>query len=155
MATKKKPAAKKPAPKKAAKPVAKKPAAKPVAKKPVPKKAVKHVQKKEVPHKHVEKPVVKKAELPAPQPVKPVPVIKKGEKDPKSLVSVKPPVKSVMKKDPPKPSKVVIPKTTTSKSVNHKLEFSSKESSDSEDVSSDDEQCILREKSKLEITLCR
>jgi len=123
MATKKKPAAKKPAPKKAAKPVAKKPAAKPVAKKPVPKKAVKHVQKKEVPHKHVEKPVVKKVELPAPQPVKSVAISKKGEKDPKSLVSVKPPVKSVMKKDPPKPSKVVIPKTTTSKSVKYEPEF--------------------------------
>jgi RNA polymerase-binding transcription factor DksA len=127
MAIKKKPAAKKPAPKKAAKPVAKKPAAKPVAKKPVPKKVAKPVAKKEVRHKHVEKhvekPVAKKVEAPAPQPVKSLPVLKKGEKDPKSLVSVKPPVKSVMKKDPPKPTKVVIPKTTTSKSVKYEPEF--------------------------------
>jgi hypothetical protein len=33
--------------------------------------------------------------------------------DPKSLVSIKQKVKPVIKKEPPKPSKIVIPKTTT------------------------------------------
>jgi len=132
MAIKKKPAAKKPAPKKAAKPAAKKPAApKPAAKKIAPKKAVakpvapKPVAKKEPPakhvEKHVEKPVAKKPE--PPQPVKTIPVLKKGERDPKSLVSVKPPTKPVMKKDPPKPAKVVIPKTSTDKSVEYRPDF--------------------------------
>ncbi|MGC4037771.1 MAG: TraR/DksA C4-type zinc finger protein [Chitinophagaceae bacterium] len=137
MATKKKPAAK-PAPKKAAKPAAKpapkkaaKPAAKPVAKKiaPAPKKAAKPaiaqkpVAKKEQHVKPVEKPVVvaKKPEII--QAEKPVVAVKKGERDPKSLVSIKPPIKSVMKKEPPKPTKVVIPKTTTSKSVKYEPEF--------------------------------
>ncbi len=130
MAIKKKPAAKKPAPKKAAKPAAKKPAAKPAPKKIAPKKAVKPVvnkpvAKKELPSpKPIEKPVAKKPEAPpAPPPLKTIPVLKKGERDPKSLVSVKPPIKSVMKKDPPKPAKVVIPKTTTSKSVKYEPEF--------------------------------
>ena len=31
----------------------------------------------------------------------------------KSLVSVKPQIKPIVKKEPPKPGKVVIPKTTT------------------------------------------
>lgn len=140
MATKKKAAAKparpsggKPAPKKAVKPAAaKKPAAKPVAKKPDPKKvtkaAPKPAPKKEVVHKPAPKPapVAKKAEpapTPAPKPV-PVPVVvKKGEKDPKSLVSIKAPIKPVTKKEPPKPMKVIIPKTTTSKSVKYEPEF--------------------------------
>jgi RNA polymerase-binding transcription factor DksA len=127
MAIKKKPAAKKPAPKKAAKPAAKKPAAKPAPKKIAPKKAVKPVVNKPVakkespPQKPIEKPVAKKPE--APPVVKTIPVLKKGERDPKSLVSVKPPIKSVMKKDPPKPAKVVIPKTTTNKSVKYEPEF--------------------------------
>jgi RNA polymerase-binding transcription factor DksA len=127
MATKKKPAAKKPAPKKPAKPAAKKPAVKPAVKKAEPKKPAKpapakQVVKKEVAPKIAEKPVAKKVE-PAPQPAKPVAVVKKGEKDPKSLVSIKPPVKPLIKKEPPKPVKVVIPKTTTAKSVKYEPEF--------------------------------
>ena len=47
------------------------------------------------------------------------PVVRKpGTVDPKSLVSIKPKVKPVIKKEPPKPSKMVIPKTTTKSSVN-------------------------------------
>jgi len=128
MSTKKKPAAKKPAPKKAAKPAAKKPVAKPAAKKIAPKKpakppvAAKPVAKKEIHPKPAEKPVAKKVEPPV-QPVKPAPVLKKGEKDPKSFVTIKPPVKPVLKKEPPKPMKVVIPKTTTEKSVKYEPEF--------------------------------
>lgn len=138
MATKKKVAAKKPAPKKAVKAAAaKKPAAKPVAKKPDPKKAAKPapkpVAKKEVPQKPAPKsapkpvaPAAKKVEAQVPaKPAAPVPapVLKKGEKDPKSLVSIKAPVKAVTKKEPPKPVKVIIPKTTTSKSVKYEPEF--------------------------------
>ena len=131
MATKKKPIAKKPAPKKAAKPAApKKGAPKPAVKKVAPKKAAKPapkpVAKKEPAHKPVEKPAAKKPE--PPQPVKAAPVaqaapVKKGEKDPKSLVSIKAPIKPIMKKEPPKPVKVVIPKITTSKSVKYEPEF--------------------------------
>jgi RNA polymerase-binding transcription factor DksA len=99
-----KPVAKKPAPKAAAKPVAKpapKVAAKPVAK-PVPAKA----------------PV--KVEAPAPPP----PVVKKsGAVDPKSLVSIKPKVQPVIKKEPPKASKMTIPKMTTKSSVKYEPEF--------------------------------
>lgn len=114
MATKKKPA-----PKKAAKPVkkatAKKPAPKKAmptgrqaVKKPAPKKPVKPVAKKPG-IKQPAKPVAKK---PEPKPVKPV------EKKPvlpekKSLVSIKPQIKPIVKKEPPKPVKVVIPKTST------------------------------------------
>jgi len=129
MATKKKPAAKKPAPKKAAKPAAqKKPAPKPAVKKSAPKKAAKPapkpLAKKEPAPKPVEKPVAKKPEA-APQPIKAaaIPAVKKGEKDPKSLVSIKAPIKPIMKKDPPKPVKVVMPKITTNKSVKYEPEF--------------------------------
>ena len=58
-----------------------------------------------------------KAEVPPPPPVK------KGAVDPKSLVSIKPKVQPVIKKEPPKPSKVVIPKTTTKSSVKYEPEF--------------------------------
>ena len=102
--TVKKAAPKKPAPKKAApKPVAKKPVAKVVVKpvaKPAPKVAVK-------PEPHAQKPVVRKP----------------GTVDPKSLVSIKQKVKPVIKKEPPKPTKVVIPKTTTKSSVKYEPEF--------------------------------
>lgn len=128
MATKKKPAAKKPAPKKVAKPAAaKKPAPKPAAKKsaPAPKKTAKPAPKPVAKKEPVPKPVAKKPE--SPQPVKPAPVaavpVKKGERDPKSLVSIKAPIRPVMKKEPPKPTKVVIPKITTSKSVKYEPEF--------------------------------
>ena len=146
-----KPAPKKAAQKKAAKPVAKKaapkkaakPAPKPVAKKPLPKKAA---------PKPVAKPAPKKAAKPAPKPVpkqvkpaakevKPVakavpvakpapaakpehPVVKKpGTVDPKSLVSIKQKPAPVTKKEPPKPVKIVIPKTTAKSAVKYEPEF--------------------------------
>lgn len=138
MANKKhKTAPKKPA-KKAAKPAAKapakagKPAAKP-AKKPVPKPIIKPipVAKKPVPAKKpsptpvgvksVAKPEAKPA-VPAAVPVKPV-TKKPGAFDPKSLVSIKPTAKPVIKKEPPKPAKVAIPKTTTKSAVKYEPEF--------------------------------
>lgn len=148
-----KPAVKKPAPKKAAPakaPVKKAAPAKPVAKKPAPKKAVpvKPVAKKAVaakvvkpaPAKPASKPVVSKAvpaksvaakaapvkaapapaAKPAPAPPPP-PMPKKG--DPLSLVSIKAKVKPVTKKEPPKPTKVVIPKTTTKSAVKYEPDF--------------------------------
>ncbi|MFZ9694694.1 MAG: TraR/DksA family transcriptional regulator [Chitinophagaceae bacterium] len=143
----KKPAAKavakkKPAPKKAAKPVAKKPVAKPSAKKPTPKPvAKKAIPAKAAPAKASAKPAAKKpaakpvakpaAKKPAPKPAapaaKPVEVApvttKKSGVNPSSLVSIKPKVKAVIKKEPPKHGKVVIPKTTTKTSVKYEPEF--------------------------------
>jgi RNA polymerase-binding transcription factor DksA len=144
MAIKKKQAPKKaakPAPKKAAakKPVAKKTvkksapkkvvpkkaSPKPVAKKPAPKAAAKPVAKPapKVAAKPVAKPVPAKApvkvEAPAPPPV----VKKSGAVDPKSLVSIKPKVQPVIKKEPPKASKMTIPKMTTKSSVKYEPEF--------------------------------
>jgi len=125
-----KPAAKKPAAKKTVKKSAPKPkaAAKKPAK-PAPKKAVKPVAKKPSP-KPTPKPAPKPAVKPAPAPAKPAPVakaepapVKKGGVDPKSLVSIKPKVQPVIKKEPPKPAKVVIPKTTTKSSVKYEPEF--------------------------------
>jgi RNA polymerase-binding transcription factor DksA len=153
MANKKKPAPKKPAPKKAAKPAAKpaqkavKPASKkPAVKKPAP--APKKVAKAPVakkPAKQVAKPVAKngipdkkpEATKPAPkvvakteqkpvvqEPVKPMAIAKKpGIHDPKSLVSIKPVAKPVIKKEPPKAGKVIIPKTTTKSAVKYEPEF--------------------------------
>ena len=125
-----KPVAKKPAPKKAVpvKPVAKKAvAAKPVAKKPAPTKpASKPVVSKAVPAKPVAakaapvKPAPAPAAKPAPAPPPP-PMPKKG--DPLSLVSIKAKVKPVTKKEPPKPTKVVIPKTTTKSAVKYEPDF--------------------------------
>jgi len=112
----KKPTAKKPVKKAPAKPAVKK-AAKPVAKKP----AV-----KSVPHKPALKPAAPPAKpvvAAAPKPME-KPVIKKpGANDPKSLVSIKQTVKPVIKKEPLKPTKVVIPKTTTKSSVKYEPEF--------------------------------
>ncbi|MFN5143803.1 MAG: TraR/DksA family transcriptional regulator [Bacteroidota bacterium] len=123
-----KPAAKKPAPKAApAKPVAKK-ATPVVAKKPVPVKTT--PVKPAVPSKAATKPVavkaapVKPAPAPAakPAPVPPPPPMpKKG--DPLSLVSIKAKVKPVTKKEPPKPTKVIIPKTTTRSTVKYEPDF--------------------------------
>jgi RNA polymerase-binding transcription factor DksA len=134
---------KKKAPKKAAKPVKKAAAKKPAAKKKpvkksVPKAAAKKpaVKKKPV-KKSVSKPARPKAGKPqhkaAAKPaaravVKPAPapkaVSKKpGTVDPKSLVSIKQKVKPIIKKEPPKPLKVVIPKTTTKSSVKYEPEF--------------------------------
>ena len=139
----KKVAIKKPAPKKVVKPVAKK-VKKPVAKKiskPVVKKAVKSVAKKPLKSvskvtkskplskplaKPVAKVVTKPSSLPVPVAAKPVEkfVAKKpGAFDPKSLVSIKPPIKQVLKKEPPKPSKVVMPKITTKGSVRYEPDF--------------------------------
>jgi RNA polymerase-binding transcription factor DksA len=141
-APKAKPVAKKvakPAPKKVvakAKPIVKKAAPKPapqkVIAKPAPKAAVKpapkKVEVKTAPVKVGAKPVVVK-EAPKPEPVKapvvapppPPPIPKKG--DPASLVSIKPKAAAITKKEPPKPSKVVIPKTTVKSSVKYEPEF--------------------------------
>jgi RNA polymerase-binding transcription factor DksA len=150
MPTKKKPAAKKPAVKKAVakkpaakpaaknKPVAKKPAAKPVAKKVAAKKpAVKPVAKKPLEKKPAPKPapkkvsqpiIVKKPEVKKPAPIVQPPAVKPPVKTP---VSSKPVFKPVTNIPPPKPKKqtevkagkVLIPKTTTSKSVRYEPEF--------------------------------
>jgi len=112
-----------------AKPVKKATAKKAVAKKPIKKTMTKSTPKKAV------KPVAKPAPKPAVKPalksitVKPEvapqkPLAKKpGVFDPKSLVSIKQKVKPVIKKEPPKPSKMVIPKTTTKSSVKYEPEF--------------------------------
>ncbi|TXJ27948.1 MAG: TraR/DksA family transcriptional regulator [Chitinophagaceae bacterium] len=125
-----KPAAKKPAAKKAAKPApAKAKPAKPAVKaaKPAPKPAVKKAEpaKKPAPAKPVAvakpepKPVAAK-----PAEVTPPPVVKKsGAFDPQSLVSIKPTAKPVIKKEPPRPSKIVIPKTTVKSAVKYEPEF--------------------------------
>lgn len=125
----KKPAAKKPAAKKTVKKSAPKPAkkaAKP-APKPAAKKAVKPAPKKAAPAKPAPKPAPKPAAVakaPAKPEPAPKPVVKKpGTVDPKSLVSIKPKVTPVTKKEPPKPTKVVIPKTTTKSSVKYEPEF--------------------------------
>ena len=107
----KKSAPKKVAPKKAPpKPVAKKPAPKAVAK-PVAKPVVKPAPK-----------VAVKPEVPAQKPVPPK-VNKPGTVDPKSLVSIKQKVKPVIKKEPQRATKVIIPKTTTKSSVKYEPEF--------------------------------
>ncbi|MFD2918385.1 TraR/DksA family transcriptional regulator [Terrimonas rubra] len=139
----KKAAPAKPAPKKAAKPVAK-PAPKKAAAKPAPKKAApakpapKKVAAKPAPKPAVKAaPAPKVAEKPAPKPVaKPAePVAKKAaapakkeapkqpEHEFQSLVSVKPQPKQVLKKAPPKPAKVVIPKIATKSAVKYEPEF--------------------------------
>ncbi len=134
-----KPVAKKPAAKKAAKPApakakATKPAAKPVAKavtKPAAKPAAAAAVKKAEPAKRPV-PVKPAAAKPEPKPVAavkpaevtPPPVVKKpGAFDPQSLVSIRPTAKPVIKKEPPKPSKIVIPKTTIKSAVKYEPEF--------------------------------
>jgi RNA polymerase-binding transcription factor DksA len=132
MATKKKQA-----PKKAAKPApkaaTKKPAAKKTVKstpksshktaKPAPKKAAAKPVAKAAPVKPAAKPAHKPPVKPEAAPVKAAAPKKPGTIDPKSLVSIKPKVKPVTKKEPPKPSKIVIPKTTTKSSVKYEPEF--------------------------------
>ena len=79
--------------------------------------------------KVVAKPVVKpvavahKAPVKAEAPAPPAVVKKTGAVDPKSLVSIKQKVQPVIKKEPPKPSKLIIPKTTTKSSVKYEPEF--------------------------------
>jgi RNA polymerase-binding transcription factor DksA len=98
---------------KPAKPAPKKGAMKSVGKKPVAKKVIaKVVSKKLQPPKAVSKPVAKEH----------VP-IKKPVAAPKSLVSVKPTPKPILKKEPPKPMRVVIPKTTTRSVKKYEPEF--------------------------------
>ena len=124
-------ASKKPAPKPKAKVASKKPAkkvAKPIAKKIAHPSAGAHTKK------GVTKPAPKKAVHPvssAPKSVKSAPVkpvhVEKKPAEPKSVVNVrsliKPVIKPIVKKDPPKPVKVVIPKTSTNKSVKYQPEF--------------------------------
>ena len=126
MPTKKKPALKK-ATKPAKKAAVKKPAAKKPSK-PAPKKAMnkntKPAAKKPVPHsasKVAKKPVAKPVK-PAAKPVAQAPA-KRPEPLKKSLVSVKPLIKQIVKKEPPKPTKVVIPKTTTKSVKKYEPEF--------------------------------
>ncbi len=113
---------KKPAPKKASKPVkkaTKKPAPKKPAAKAAPKKATKPAAKKATPQKPIAKVAAKK---PAEKPVKPIEKKAPGHEN-KSLVSVKPQIKQIVKKEPPKPGKVVIPKTTTKSVKKYEPEF--------------------------------
>ncbi len=139
---------KKPAPKKAAKPASKAKSARPsggkaVAKKTVkktttPKKTAKPVAKKAAPvvsraarrpaPKNPPRPAAKQAApvkpaVPVKAVEKPTPIKKLSPNDPRSLVSIKPPVKPVIKKEPPKHGKIVIPKTTTKSSVKYEPEF--------------------------------
>lgn len=105
------PKAAKPAPKPVAKPVVKTPP-QPVgagARRPAPKN----------PPKHIAKPAAQPVAPPPPKPV----AKKSGAADPKSLVSIKPTAKPIIKKEPPKPSKVVIPKTTIKSAVKYEPEF--------------------------------
>ncbi len=117
MATKKKPA-----PKKASKPVKKtnnkKPAPKKPASKAAPKKAAKPAPKKAAP----QKPAKVVAKKPVEKPAKPIEKKAPGHEN-KSLVSVKPQIKQIVKKEPPKPGKVVIPKTTTKSVKKYEPEF--------------------------------
>jgi RNA polymerase-binding transcription factor DksA len=117
MAPKKKPASKK-ASKPVKKTITKKPAAKKPAAKAAPKKAVKSIVKKAAP----QKPVKVAAKKPAEKPVKSIEKKAPGHEN-KSLVSVKPQIKQIVKKEPPKPGKVVIPKTTTKSVKKYEPEF--------------------------------
>jgi RNA polymerase-binding transcription factor DksA len=130
----KKAPAKKTAPKKAARPAAKKPAPKKAVqvKKPLPKTAPKKVvkQAKPAPKKPV---VVAKKPVPAPPPQKKSIPVKAVQPVKKPAVvapthhevkpAIKPLIKPVPKKEPPKPTKVVIPKTSTTKSVKYDPDF--------------------------------
>ena len=110
---------KKPAPKKASKPVKKATPKKP-APKVAPKKAsVKPVAKKAAPQKPAPKVAAKK---PVEKPAKAADK-KPAAQENKSLVSVKPQVKPIVKKEPPKPVKVVIPKTNTKSVKKYEPEF--------------------------------
>jgi RNA polymerase-binding transcription factor DksA len=142
-----KPAAKHPAPKAAvknsSKPVAKpsaktvskpaaKPAAKPATKVPAPVaktaaaskgKATASQAKPAAPAPKAAASPAKPAAAPQTKAVAPAPPAKKGGVDPSSLVSIKPKVKAVVKKEPPRAAKLVIPKTTTKSAVKYEPEF--------------------------------
>jgi RNA polymerase-binding transcription factor DksA len=131
------PAGGKPAAKKAAKPVAKKA----VAKKPLPAKKASPKSSKPLVKAPVKKPVVvaKKAPVvpvkksPAPVVAKPAPSKTPVEPVKKPAVAapthqeikpaIRPLEKAAPKKDPPKPLKVVIPKTSTTKAVKYDPDF--------------------------------
>jgi len=117
MATKKKPA-----PKKATKPVKKAAAKKSAPKKASPKKAAKPAAKKGVPHKPAKAPVKSAAKKTVEKKTKPALKKAPGHEN-KSLVSVKPQIKRIVKKEPPKPGKVVIPKTSTKSVKKYEPEF--------------------------------
>ena len=119
-------AAKKPAGK--SKAISKKPvvAKKAAANKPVSKKiAIKQPAVKKA-AKPIVQASVKQPNGPKAAPVKPIAAEKKSPES-KSVVNVrsliKPIIKPLVKKDPPKPVKVVIPKTSTNKSVKYQPEF--------------------------------
>ena len=116
MAPKKKPASKK-ASKPVKKSITKKPAPKKPATKPAAKKAAKPAPKNAAPQKHA-----KVAKKPVEKPAKPIEKKVAGHEN-KSLVSVKPQIKQIVKKEPPKPGKVVIPKTTTKSVKKYEPEF--------------------------------
>ncbi len=120
-AASKKPAAKKPMKKTAPKKVTPKKTAKPAAKKITAKKPLaKPSTHHKVAAKHVQTPKV------VAKPVaKPTAVVSNKPKafDPKSLVTIKQKVKPIIKKEPPKPLKVVVPKTSTKSSVKYEPEF--------------------------------
>lgn len=112
MATKKKPASKK-----ASKPVKKAAPKKPAPKKAAPKKIAKSAAKKPVPQKSAKVAAKKPVEKPKAADKKP------SAQENKSLVSVKPQIKPIVKKEPPKPVKVVIPKTSTKSVKKYEPEF--------------------------------
>lgn len=136
------PVAKKAAPKKAA-PASKKPMTKPVSapkkiaqqakpvKKPAPAPAKKQepvAAKKATPIASKPAPVqAKPAPAKAPQPSTPVQPVKKPAVSAPTHQEVKPAImplqKPIPKKDPPKPAKVVIPKTSTTKAVKYDPDF--------------------------------
>ncbi len=116
---------KKKAPKKVTKPVKKTPAKNTAAKKPLKKKTM---PKKTTPTKAVKKSTPKKtakpeAHKPVIKPAVKVSAKKTGVNDLKSLVSIKPKAQPIIKKEKPRPSKVVIPKTTTKSAVKYEPEF--------------------------------
>ncbi len=107
------------APKKVAKPQVKKPAPKPA-----PKKKVETPKKVEAPKKEAPKavkPEVKPVVAVPAEPKKPVQNAAAAEA--KSLVSIKPVARPVIKKEPPKPAKVAMPKITTKSAVKYEPEF--------------------------------
>ncbi len=112
----KKKAAKKPMKKMIKKSVAK--TTKVSAKKPVHKPAAKVVAKQAP---KLVKPLAKPVQVVKPE-LKPLPK-KGGPVDPKSLVSIKQKVKPVIKKEPPRATKFVIPKTTIKSSVKYEPDF--------------------------------
>ncbi|HSU26945.1 MAG TPA: TraR/DksA C4-type zinc finger protein [Chitinophagaceae bacterium] len=118
-AASRKKAAKKPMKKMTKKPVSK--SVKASAKKPVHKAAKPAAKVIAKPLPKLVKPIAKPVPVAKPE-LKPLPK-KGGPVDPKSLVSIKQKVKPVIKKEPPRATKFVIPKTTIKSSVKYEPEF--------------------------------